>query len=89
MLILLSNGQNIAAYKYTGLWAFHSLILEGRVLAIPSFEAGMHKLTNHNYYVFKKANKQVLRKLCNFTVNRDRGYKKVRNKGGSLHLQIF
>ena len=30
----------------------------------------------------RKANKQVYRKICNFTVNRDHNDKKQGNKGG-------
>ena len=78
MLILLCNRQNTAARKVY--WLMGISILEAHANN-PFFSSGMRELINHNYYVFKKANKQVLGKICNFTINSDHGYKKVKKQG--------
>jgi len=67
---------------------FQYLILEVHA-SHSSLQNGILKLANQNYYVFLKVNKQAEGKICNFTGNRDHINKKLRNKGGSLHPQIF
>ena len=57
LLILLCNGQNIAKYEAYCLIGV-TIILEVHTNHF-SLQSGMLKLTNQNYYVFKKVNKQV------------------------------